>query len=186
MQKTAIIIASGFEEGEALTIADIIKRAHLQCDLVGYEQEVKGGHEIIVRCDHILNETLLDYDMVILPGGYGGAEAMKNNPTLISYLQQMNEKGKYVCAMCAAPIVLEKANLLVDKKFTAYQGYDQKIKQRTYLNDKVVIDSNIVTSRGSATAYGFAYKLVELLGGDDLAVKKRMVYFNAFDVKEDG
>ncbi|MFR1644004.1 DJ-1 family glyoxalase III [Faecalibacillus intestinalis] len=185
MQKTAIIIASGFEEGEALTIADIIKRAHLQCDLVGYEQEVKGGHEIIVRCDHILNETLLDYDMVILPGGYGGAEAMKNNPTLISYLQQMNEKGKYVCAMCAAPIVLEKANLLVDKKFTAYQGYDQKIKQRTYLNDKVVIDSNIVTSRGSATAYGFAYKLVELLGGDDLAVKKRMVYFNAFDVKED-
>lgn len=185
MKKAAIIIASGFEEGEALTIADIIKRAHLQCDLVGYEQEVKGGHEIIVRCDHILNETLLDYDMVILPGGYGGAEAMKNNPTLISYLQQMNEKGKYVCAMCAAPIVLEKANLLVDKKFTAYQGYDQKIKQRTYLNDKVVIDSNIVTSRGSATAYGFAYKLVELLGGDDLAVKKRMVYFNAFDVKED-
>ena len=178
MKKAAIIIASGFEEGEALTIADIIKRAHLQCDLVGFEQEVKGGHEIIVRCDHILNETLLDYDMVILPGGYGGAEAMKNNPTLISYLQQMNE-------MCAAPIVLEKANLLVDKKFTAYQGYDQKIKQGTYLNDKVVIDSNIVTSRGSATAYGFAYKLVELLGGDDLAVKKRMVYFNAFDVKED-
>ena len=69
MKKAAIIIASGFEEGEALTIADIIKRAHLQCDLVGFEQEVKGGHEIIVRCDHILNETLLDYDMVILPGG---------------------------------------------------------------------------------------------------------------------
>ena len=95
-------------------------------------------------------------------GGYGGVEAMKNNPTLISYLQQMNEKGKYVCAMC-----------------------DQKIKQATYLNDKVVIDGNIVTSRGPATAYAFAYKLVELLGGDALAVKKRMVYFNAFDVKED-
>ena len=73
----------------------------------------------------------------------------------------------------------------VDKKFTAYQGYDQKIKQGTYLNDKVVIDGNIVTSRGPATAYGFAYKLVELLGGDALVVKKRMVYFNAFDVKED-
>lgn len=97
---------------------------------------------------------------------------MKNNPTLISYLQQMNEKGKYVCAMCAAPIVLEKANLLVDKKFTAYQGYDQKIKQGTYLNDKVVIDGNIVTSRGPATAYAFAYKLVDLLGGDSLVVKR--------------
>ena len=185
MKKAAIIIASGFEEGEALTIADIIKRAHLQCDLVGFEQEVKGGHEIIVRCDHILNETLLDYDMVILPGGYGGAEAMKNNPTFISYLQQMNEKVNMFVLCVQHLIVLEKANLLVDKKFTAYQGYDQKIKQGTYLNDKVVIDSNIVTSRGPATAYGFAYKLVELLGGDDLAVKKRMVYFNAFDVKED-
>ena len=75
--------------------------------------------------------------------------------------------------------------LLVDKKFTAYQGYDQKIKQGTYLNDKVVIDGNIVTSRGPATAYAFAYKLVDLLGGDSLEVKKRMVYFNAFDVKED-
>ena len=110
---------------------------------------------------------------------------MKNNPTLMSYLQQMNEKCKDVCAMCSAPIVLEKANLVVDKKLTAYQGYDQKIKQGTYLNDKVVIDSNILTSRGPATAYGLAYTLVELLGGDDLAVKKRMVYFNAFDVKED-
>ena len=174
MKKAAIIIASGFEEGEALTIADIIKRAHLQCDLVGFEQEVKGGHEIIVRCDHILNETLLDYDMVILPGGYGGAEAMKNNPTLISYLQQMNEKGKYVCAMCAAPIVLEKANLLVDKKFTAYQGYDQKIKQGTYLNDKVVIDSNIVTSRGPATAYGFGYEESETLTIVDLLRRGRL------------
>ena len=185
MKKVEIIVAPGFEEGETLTIVDIMRRANITCDLVGFEKEVEGGHEIVVRCDHILNETLLDYDMVILPGGYGGAEAMKNNPTLISYLQQMNEKGKYVCAMCAAPIVLEKANLLVDKKFTAYQGYDQKIKQGTYLNDKVVIDGNIVTSRGPATAYAFAYKLVELLGGDALAVKKRMVYFNAFDVKED-
>ena len=109
----------------------------------------------------------------------------RSNNTKVFYKDIQNEKGKYVCAMCAAPIVLEKANLLVDKKFTAYQGYDQKIKQGTYLNDKVVMDSNIVTSRGPATAYGFAYKLVELLGGDDLAVKKRMVYFNAFDVKED-
>ena len=114
--------------------------------------------------------------MVILPGGYGGAEAMKNNPTLISYLQQMNEKGKYVCAMCAAPIVLEKANLLVDKKFTAYQGYNQKIKQGTYLNDKVVIDSNIVTSRGPATPYPFAFKILEVFGKDVTEMKERLMY----------
>lgn len=124
MKKVAIIVAPGFEEGETLTIVDIIRRAHITCDLVGFEKEVEGGHEIIVRCDNVLNEMLVDYDMVILPGGYGGAEAMKNKTILLSYLQQMNEKGKYICAMCAAPIVLEKANLLVNRKFTAYKGYD--------------------------------------------------------------
>ena len=87
--------------------------------------------------------------------------------------------------MLCAPIVLEKADLLMNKNYTAYKGYDQKIKQGHYLEDKVVIDGNIVTSRGPATAYAFAYKLVDLLGGDSLAVKNRMVYFNAFDVKED-
>ena len=66
MKKAAIIIASGFEEGEALTIADIIKRAHLQCDLVGFEQEVKGGHEIIVRCDHFLIMIWLFYQGVMV------------------------------------------------------------------------------------------------------------------------
>lgn len=185
MKKAAIIVAPGFEEGETLTIVDIIRRANITCDLIGLKEVVEGGHGIIIRCDKVLNHDLIDYDMVILPGGYGGAEVMKNSPILLSYLKQMNEKGKYICAMCAAPIVLEKANLLNNKKYTAYRGYDQKIKQGTYLNDKVVIDENIVTSRGPATAYAFAYKLVDLLGGDSLAVKKRMVYFNAFDVKED-
>ena len=133
MKKAAIIIASGFEEGEALTIADIIKRAHLQCDLVGFEQEVKGGHEIIVRCDHILNETLLDYDMVILPGGYGGAEAMKNNPTLISYLQQMNEKGKYVCAACGNLLFKSDAKFHSD---CGWPSFDKAVKGSvTYVND---------------------------------------------------
>ena len=185
MKKVAVIVAPGFEEGETLTIVDIIRRAHFQCDMFGFDKVVEGGHGICVQCDKILNDEVIHYDMVVLPGGYEGAANMRDSEEVISILHSMNEKGKYICAMCAAPIVLEKANLLVDKKFTAYQGYDQKIKQGTYLNDKVVIDSNIVTSRGPATAYGFAYKLVELLGGDDLAVKKRMVYFNAFDVKED-
>lgn len=185
MKKAAIILAPGFEEGETLTIVDIIRRANLQCDMVGFEKEVEGGHEIVVRCDHLLDETLLDYDMVILPGGYGGAHAMKDNQKFISYLKQMHIKDKFICAMCAAPIVLEEADLLVNRTYTAYQGYDKKIKQGTYSNEKVVIDGNIVTSRGPATAYAFAYKLVDLLGGDSLAVKKRMVYFNAFDVMED-
>ena len=171
MNKTALILAPGFEEGEALTIVDILRRANLHCDLVGFEKIVEG--------------EIKDYDMIILPGGYEGVQNMVNNVTLINVLKEMNEQGKYISAMCAAPVVLEKAELLENKNFTAYQGYDQKIKQGNFKEDKVVIDKNLITSRGPATAYAFAYKLVDILGGDSLAVKKRMVYFNAFDVKED-
>lgn len=185
MGRAAIIVAPGFEEGETLTIVDIIRRANLQCDIFGFDKVVEGGHGISIQCDKVLNDEVINYDMIILPGGYDGADNMKNSEKVITILRKMNEKGKYICAMCAAPIVLEKANLLENKKYTAYMGYNQKIKQGNYLEDKVVIDGNIVTSRGPATAYAFAYKLVELLGGDSLTVKKRMVYFNAFDVKED-
>lgn len=185
MKKAAIIVAPGFEEGETLTIVDIIRRAHLQCDMYGFDKVVEGGHGISVQCDKVLNHEVIDYDMIILPGGYDGVANMTNSKELLLILHEMNDKGKYICAMCAAPIVLEKANLLENKNYTAYIGYDQKIHQGYYLEDKVVIDGNIVTSRGPATAYAFAYKLVDLLGGDSLSVKKRMVYFNAFDVKED-
>lgn len=185
MKKVAVVVAPGFEKGETLTIVDIMRRAHIQCDMFGFNKVVQGGHDIEVACDDVLSEKVLDYDMIVLPGGYGESRAMRDSDLMMDLLHQMNEKGKYICAMCAAPIVLERAGLLEGKNFTAYQGYDQKIDQGHYLEDKVVIDGQIVTSRGPATAYAIAYKLVDLLGGDSLAVKKRMVYFNAFDVKED-
>lgn len=184
MKKAAVLVAPGFEEGETLTIVDIIRRADLQCDLFGFEKEVEGGHGICIRCDRILSREVEEYDMVILPGGYEGVENLKNREEVIGILRKMNEMGKYICAMCAAPVVLERAGLLEGKRFTAYRGYDRKIRQGIYLEDKVVTDGNLVTGRGPATAYAFAYRLVDLLGGDSLAVKRRMVYFRAFDGKE--
>ena len=185
MKKAAVIVAPGFEEGETLSIIDIIRRANFQCDMIGFEKDVAGAHDIIVKCDSVLNDGVIDYDMIILPGGYPGAANLRDNTRLIEILNIMAQKNKYICAICAAPIVLEKAGLLKGKNYTAYVGYEQKIKQGNYLHDKVVIDGKIVTSRGPATVYAFAYKLVDLLGGNSLALKKRMVYFNAFDVKED-
>lgn len=185
MKRAAILVAPGFEEGETLTIADILRRAELTCDLVGFSDVVEGGHGITVKCDKILSEETADYDMVILPGGYGGAEALRDSGLVMDILKKMDREKKFVCAMCAAPITLERAGLLAGRKYTAYLGYDKKIAEGVYLQDKVVVDGNLVTSRGPATAYAFAYKLVDLLGGDSLKVKRRMVYFNAFDVKED-
>ena len=185
-KKAAVIVAEGFEESETITIADILRRAEIQCDLVGLTGNVvKGAHDIIVRTDIVMDDDLTDYDMVILPGGYGGAEAMRNNDHLMSLLQKMDKARKYVCAMCAAPIALERAGLLKDRNYTAYVGYDKKIKDGNYLEDIVVQDGNLITSRGPATVYAFAYYLTDVLGGDSLKVKNRMVYFNAFDVKEE-
>ena len=185
MKKAALILAPAFEEGEALTIADILRRAELGCDLVGFTSVVEGAHGISVQCDRLLEADVADYDMVILPGGYGGAAAMRDSDLVMQILKTMDQNNKYICAMCAAPIALERAGLLQGKNYTAYLGYDKKIKEGTYLEDKVVVDGHLVTSRGPATAYAFAYKLVDLLGGDSLKVKNRMLYFHAFEVEED-
>lgn len=176
MKKVAVIIAPGFEEGEALTIVDILRRGQIQCDTIGFEKEVQGGHEIVLRCDFLLDESLLDYDMVVLPGGYGGVEAMKENKQFLSLLQSMNKDHKYICAMCAAPAALEKANLLINKKFTAYQGYENKLLSGNFVDEVAVFDQNIITSQGPATPYPFAFKILEVLGKDVTEMKERLMY----------
>lgn len=186
MTKAAVIFANGCEEGEALTIVDIFRRAELTCDMVGLDSdEITGAHDIVMKTDKVLSDDLKDYDMVILPGGYGGADNMRNSDHLIALLQEMNRAGKKIAAICAAPIVLDRAGLLEGKTFTCYPSTAEKIASGTHSDNKIVVDGNLITSQGPATAYAFAYKCVDELGGDSLTVKKRMVYFNAFDVKED-
>ena len=185
-KRAAVIFAPGCEEGEALTIVDIFRRAELTCDMVGLlGPEVTGGHEITMRMDAVMDEHLTDYDMVILPGGYGGAEAMGNSAELCQYLRAMDAAGKQIAAICAAPTVLDRCGLLEGRRFTCYPTTAARIASGTWVDEKIVVDGNLTTSQGPATAYAFAYKLVDRLGGDSLTVKKRMVYFNAFDVAED-
>ncbi|WP_106449596.1 DJ-1 family glyoxalase III [Trichococcus alkaliphilus] len=186
MTKVAVLVAPGFEEGETLTIVDILRRASIECDMVGLSEEVTGGHDITVRCDKVLYPTFTqDYEMVVLPGGYEGAVNLRDDERVIATLKEMQRADKYIAAMCAAPIVLERANLLEDKAYTAYVGYDKKIASGHFKEDIVVVDGKLITSRGPATAYAFSYALVDILGGDSAAVKDRMVYFNAFERKED-
>lgn len=181
-KRVAIIAAPGCEEGETLTIVDIIRRAELTCDIVGLESTmVTGAHNITFEADYIINNEVADYDMVVLPGGYGGADAMCGSELLLSLLQEMDRQGKYIAAICAAALVLDAAGLLEEKKYTCYPTVASKIHSGNRIDDKIVVHGNLITSQGPATAYAFAYKLVELLGGDAKAVQNRMVYFNAFD-----
>lgn len=183
MKNIAVIAAPGCEEGETLTIVDIFRRAELSCDLVGLgARDITGGHGTVFRCDAVLDEALASaYDMVVLPGGYGGVDAMMASELLLEQVSTMLHEGKWVAAICAAPLALDKAGLLESRTFTCYPGQRANISAGTWANEVVVIDDNLVTSQGPATAWAFAYKLVELMGGDAEAVRQRMVYRNAFD-----
>ena len=115
MANAAIILANGCEEGEALTITDILRRCEIDCRMVGLNDLcVKGAHDIEIRCDEVLDENL-ETDMIILPGGYDGVDAMKESETLKNILRQRDAEGKWIAAMCAAPAVLEAAGILEGK-----------------------------------------------------------------------
>ncbi|MCD8028746.1 MAG: DJ-1/PfpI family protein [Erysipelotrichaceae bacterium] len=86
MEKAAIIVAPGFEKGEIFTIVDIIRRTNVHCDMFGFDNIVEGGHQITVQVNDVLNDKIKDYDIAILPGGYGGAHAMRDSYQVIEIL----------------------------------------------------------------------------------------------------
>lgn len=186
-KRAVILLAPGFEEGETLTVVDILRRAGLVCHMAGFSKNVEGSHHIQVQCDLEMAELNLkdpEYDMVILPGGLPGATNLRDSEEVMTLLGSMSEKGGIVAAICAAPIALERAGLLAGRNYTAYVGYDQKIQDGTYQSALVVRDGSLITSRGPATAYAFGYALVDALGGDSAPIKARMVYHNAFEEEE--
>ncbi len=183
MKKVAVLFADGFEESESLTIVDILRRGGMECLMVGVTgREMMGVHDINVRADVELREISADdMDMVVIPGGYVGVDALMHDMAALQLISDMNEKGKFVTAICAGPRVLDRAGVLDGKKYTCYPGQEEKIKEGTFEEAIVLRDGNLITSRGPATCYAFAYALLDALGGDSLAVKNKMVYFNAFD-----
>ena len=174
MTKVAVVFADGFEEIEALSPVDVFRRAGFDCSMLGLESaSVTGSHGIQVTMDGVFDGNLDEYDLVVLPGGMPGSTKLRDHQALIASLQEVAKAGKYVAAICAAPIVLERAGLLEGRKFTCFPGVEEQI-------DLVVVDGNIVTSRGAGTALAFAYALVDLLGGDGQQLAHTMVYDRLF------
>ena len=182
MAKVAVILAEGFEEIEALTVVDVLRRANITCHMVGFEDRVTGSHAIQVQADRVFDGDLSDYDMIVLPGGMPGSAHLRDNEQLIAELQKCEQVGKKVAAICAAPIVLNRAGLLKDKEFTCYDGVQEQIADGHYRKETVVVDGHLITSRGPATALAFAYNLVEQLGGDADALREAMLYRDVFGI----
>ena len=180
MAKVAVILADGFEEIEALTVVDVLRRANITCHMVGFEARVTGSHDIQVQADRVFDGDLSEYDMIVLPGGMPGSANLRDHELLIAELQKCEQVGKKVAAICAAPIVLNRAGLLKDKVFTCYDGVQEQIADGHYRKETVVVDGQLTTSRGPATALAFAYNLVEQLGGDADGLREAMLYRDVF------
>ena len=181
MPKVAVILANGFEEIEALTVVDVLRRANITCHMVGFEDKVTGSHAIQVQADRVFDGNLSEYDMIVLPGGMPGSAHLRDNEQLVSELQRFEETGKKVAAICAAPIALNRAGLLEGRNFTCYDGVQEQIADGHYHKETVVADGNVITSRGPATALAFAYHLVETLGGDAESLRNGMLYTDLFE-----
>ena len=181
MPKVAVILANGFEEIEALTVVDVLRRANITCHMVGFEDKVTGSHAIQVQADCVFDGNLSEYDMIVLPGGMPGSVHLRDNEQLIAELQKFEKIGKKVAAICAAPIALNQAGLLEGRNFTCYDGVQEQIVDGHYHKETVVVDGNVITSRGPATALAFAYHLVETLGGDAKALRDGMLYTDVFE-----
>ena len=177
MARVAVLMAQGYEEGETLTIVDLLRRAEIECHTFYFEDEfVEGMHHILVKGDKKFSDEIKNYDMIVLPGGRPGGANLKNNPDVIKMVQYFNEHNKYIGAMCSGTIVLSDAKVIEGKKVTGYTGYAEKLIGGLFIDDVVVADQNIITSQGPATPYPFAFKIAEVLGKDVSVMKERLMY----------
>ena len=185
-KRAAVLLADGFEEGESLFVIDILRRASIGCDSVSIDQEmVRGGHDIYVKADRIISKEIFDdYDMVVIPGGMPGAANLRDCELVIDWVKKFDEEKKYVAAICAGPMVLKQAGISTGRTLTSYPAdkYRDMFADAQYIDDNakmeqmVVTDGNLITSRAPATTFPFAYKLVEVLGGDAETLKNGMLY----------
>lgn len=168
MARVLIPLAPGCEEIEAVTAIDILRRAGIEVTAAGLAAgPVRASRGTVLMPDTTLDDAMQqEFDMIVLPGGMPGSEHLKNDPRIISLLKSMAGKGKYVTAICAAPMALHAAGLLEGKRATSFPGVLDKLPgSHAYEQQAVVVDGNIATSRGPGTAMDFALQLVELLAG---------------------
>lgn len=193
MKKVAVLMAEGYEEGETLTIVDILRRAGIQCHTFAVEScraeadkedgesetgegFVKGMHGMMIKADKDFSDEVKDYDMLVLPGGRPGGANLRENEKVIEMVKYFAAQNRFIAAMCSGTLVLAQADIIRGRQVTGYTGYGEKMPGAVFLEDVVVADGNLITSQGPATVFPFSYKLAEVLGRDVSVLKERMLY----------
>lgn len=171
MPSVLIPLAPGFEDLEAVTLSDILRRAGIEVVTAGLSPGLmQGARGVRIQPDAELDAVLArEFDMIALPGGMPGAENLRTDARVQALLRRMGAAGRFTAALCAAPIALAQAGLLDGRRVTSYPGFVEKmaIPGAIYLTEAVVVDGKVVTSRGPGVAMDFALTLAELLVGKE-------------------
>lgn len=169
-KKVLVVLADGFEEIEAVTPIDILRRAGMDVMIAGVAKtEVTSARGLKVVVDVPLEKYKDDPDVLILPGGGLGAANLKNSETLKTLILKMNHDKRLIAAICASPaVVLAPLGVLQGKKATCFPGCEKDFGADTlFLKDRVVKDEHIITSQGPGTAAEFSLEIVKVLLGED-------------------
>ncbi|WP_297093837.1 DJ-1 family glyoxalase III [uncultured Draconibacterium sp.] len=172
MKKIAVHLAEGFEEIEAISIIDVLRRAGFEVTVVSMNNsmEVGGAHEITVKADTLFED--LDYDnidMIVLPGGMPGSANLKAHSGLREQILNFEDMKKPLAAICAAPMVFGNLGLLKEKQATCYPGFEDELHGAIITGEAVEEAENIITGKGAGVAIKFALKIVEKFKGKEFA-----------------
>lgn len=168
MKKVLMLVADGFEEIEAVTLIDVLRRADISITVTALKgDKIQGAHGITILADQKIDEVKsLDFDMVLIPGGMKNTLSLCESPLVKKILIEMDNQKKIIGAICAAPLVLHKANLLKGS-YTCYPGIEEDIGGNLKRSEnRVVVFENVMTSQGPATAMEFGLIIVRKLLGE--------------------
>jgi len=170
-----IMLAEGFEEIEALSVVDILRRGEVDAKTVSVYNTpmVCGAHGIEVKADIMFDDIENDIDAIVLPGGIPGTPNLQSNKNLEKLILDCAAKGIFVAAICAAPMILGELNLLENRVATCYPSFEKHLKGAILSEDRVCVDGKFITSRGAGTAHDFAFTLLKLLKNPEIKNKIR-------------
>jgi 4-methyl-5(b-hydroxyethyl)-thiazole monophosphate biosynthesis len=176
--KILVPLAEGFEEIEAVSVIDVLRRANLDVTTAFIKSNpVRGSHNIPVTADRPLAELkATDFNTIVLPGGQPGSDNLKKSDTVISFIKHIFSKGGHVAAICAAPTVLAHAGVLYGKKVTCFPGYEKALEGANVTGNPVEVDGTVITGIGAGCAVMFALELVKVFAGAKVSaeLKKTM------------
>jgi len=172
-KRIVMVLASGFEEAEAVVTADVLRRMGFDLVLAGLDNTVIiGAHDIKITADNMLSELdTVDFDAVVLPGGMPGAMNLRNSDELMDFVHTVYVSGGVAAAICAAPMALARFGLTDGKTITAYPGFEEYLNGNMPTGRMTELDNRIVTAKGPGAAFEFAERIAEALGEGDKAAR---------------